>query len=91
MPRPRDPQPPSSGAERRRPDKLRKQYENAEYPLVVLRFEDGHEIHVARGTGKSFDVWPGEMVRIVILWDPAAGDRELIGTRRGEEFDDARP
>jgi hypothetical protein len=28
------------------PEKLRKQYVNTEYPNVVLRFEDGHEIVV---------------------------------------------
>ena len=34
---------PSAGA------KLRKAYVNLNYPFVVLRFEDGHEIRIAKG------------------------------------------
>ena len=30
-------------------EKVRKQYANKEYPHVVLRFEDGHEIHIRQG------------------------------------------
>ena len=39
------------------PEKLRKQYANTEYPNIVLRFEDGHEIHVPKGSTKSFDCY----------------------------------
>ena len=67
----------------------RKQFSNQQWPLVILRFEDGHEIHIPRGAGKSFDVFPGETIRIVAVWDPTAPERELIGSRRGSEFDDA--
>ena len=31
---------------RRPPEKNRRRYTNADYPTVVLRFEDGHEIRV---------------------------------------------
>jgi hypothetical protein len=32
------------------PAKLRKAYVNLDHPQVLLRFEDGHEIRVAKGT-----------------------------------------
>ena len=74
-----------------RPRRLRKQYFNDERVTVVLRFEDGHEIRVPRGTGRRFDAWEGESIRLLLLYDPAAGDREVLATRRAESFDDAAP
>ena len=35
------------------PAKLRKAYVNIDHPLVILRFEDGHEIRVAAGKGED--------------------------------------
>ncbi len=72
-----------------RPAKLRKRYVNAIRTLVILRFEDGHEIRVKPGTGKSFDVWAGESIAIVALWDPTSNERELLERRRAEAFEDA--
>lgn len=69
------------------PQKLRKQYVNTEYPNVVLRFEDGHEIVVKRGVGKTFDIFPGETVRVLAVFDPDARERELVATKKAEEFD----
>ena len=69
--------------------KLRKQYVNTQYPNVVLRFEDGHEIVIKRGVGKAFDIFAGETVRMLAVYDPDARERELIATRKAEEFDDA--
>ena len=60
---------------------------NSEYPLVVLRFEDGHEIRVERGTGKSFDGYEGERIRIVAIYDPTSTERVLIATLRAEQFE----
>lgn len=71
------------------PKKLRKQYVNSEYPTAVLRFEDGHEIHVKRGTGKTFDCYAGENVKILAVFDPEARERDLVETRRADDFDDA--
>ena len=70
------------------PKRIRKQYVNRDYPLVLLRFEDGHEIKIYRGTGKEFDAYPGETVRVLALYDPTSSERELIMTRKTEEFDD---
>lgn len=70
------------------PKRVRKQYVNRDYPLVLLRFEDGHEIKIYRGTGKEFDAYPGESVRVLALYDPTSSERELIMTRKTEEFDD---
>ena len=70
------------------PKRVRKQYVNSDYPLVLLRFEDGHEIKIYRGTGKEFDAYPGETVRVLALYDPTSSERELIMTRKTEEFDD---
>jgi hypothetical protein len=60
---------------------------NERYPHVVLRFEDGHEIHVPQGVGKSFDAWAGETVKILVLWDETSGERELVESRTAERFE----
>lgn len=71
--------------------KLRRQYSNAEYPEILLRFEDGHEIRITRGKTKSFDAWSGETIRIMALWDPTAKERVLVASRRADEFEMADP
>jgi hypothetical protein len=71
------------------PQKLRKQYLNTDYPNVVLRFEDGHEIVLKRGVGKTFDCYAGEMIKLLAVHDPEVRERNLIATRKADEFDDA--
>lgn len=73
----------------RAPQKLRKQYVNSDYPLIMLRFEDGHEIKVYKGAGKTFDVYGGERVKIMAAYDLSSTERELVEERKGEQFDDA--
>jgi hypothetical protein len=68
---------------------LRRRYMNPKYPLVVLRFEDGHEIQLKRGEGKSFDAYAGETIKVVVVWDATAGDREVIAVMKAEQFDEA--
>lgn len=70
------------------PVKLRKQYTNKDHPEAVLKFEDGHEIRVAKGSTKSFDAWAGERIKILINWDATSGEREKVDTLRAEQFDD---
>lgn len=71
------------------PTKLRKQYTNNEFPNVILRFEDGHQIEVAKGNTKSFDCYAGERIKILAKWDPTSSEREKVDTLRAEQFDDA--
>jgi hypothetical protein len=71
------------------PQRLRRRYANTAYPLVALRFEDGHEIRIPRGEGKTFDAFLGESIRILALWDASSGERELIATWKAEQFDEA--
>ena len=71
-----------------RPKRMRKQYVNAEYPLVLLRFEDGHEIKIYQGTGKEFDSYPGETIKILAMYDPTSHDRELVASRKSDDFQD---
>lgn len=71
-----------------KPQKLRKQYENVEFPHIVLRFEDGHEIELPKGTRKGFDAWAGERIKILAIWDPTSGEREKVDTWRAEQFAD---
>ena len=73
------------------PEKLRKQYTNADFPHVVLRFEDGHEIMIPKGVTKSFDAWGGERVRILAVWDHTSGEREKVDTWRADQFQDEAP
>lgn len=71
------------------PKKLRKQYTNDKYPLVVLKFEDGHEIKVYQNTGKVFDVWAGETIKLMAVYDPTSKEWELIESKKSDSFDDA--
>jgi len=72
------------------PKMLRKQYANTDHPLVVLRFEDGHEIKVNKGAGKSFNIYSGETVKILAVYDPSSKERELIEARKADDFSDAK-
>lgn len=76
----------SSDSSGRRPRSLRRNYVNAEYPLIVLRFEDGHEIRVERGSGRSFTAYEGERIHVIAIYDPSAAERVLVETRRAEDF-----
>jgi hypothetical protein len=71
------------------PQKMRKRYVNSDYPLVMLRFEDGHEIKVYKGTGKEFDAYTGERIKIMAAYDPTSSERELVEERKADDFDDA--
>jgi hypothetical protein len=70
--------------------RIRRRYTNTAYPLVVLRFEDGHEIQLQKGQGKAFDAFAGETIKIVALWDPTAAEREVISVMKAEQFEEER-
>jgi hypothetical protein len=70
--------------------RLRRRYSNEKYPLVILRFEDGHEIRLRKGEGKVFDAYAGETIKVVVLWDPTAGEREVVDVLKAEQFEEAR-
>ncbi len=71
------------------PKKLRKQYSNTAYPMVVLKFEDGHEIKIYQNTGKVFDVWSGETIKVMSVFDPTSKEWELVEAKKSDAFDDA--
>lgn len=71
------------------PSKLRKQYSNTEYPNVILRFEDGHQIEVTKGHTKTFDCYAGERIKVLAQYDPTSSEREKVETLRAEQFPDA--
>lgn len=73
------------------PAKLRKAYTNHDHPVVLLRFEDGHEIVVPKGRVKTFDAYGGEVIKIVALYDPTSTERELLETVRADDLPDAEP
>lgn len=68
--------------------RLRRRYRNDKYPLVLLRFEDGHEIQLKRGETKGFDAYAGEQIKVVVLWDPSVNEREVVATMKAEDFDE---
>lgn len=70
--------------------RLRRRYQNDGYPLLLLRFEDGHEIPLKRGEGKAFDAYAGETIKIVAVWDAQAGDREVIAVLKAEQLEEER-
>jgi hypothetical protein len=69
--------------------RLRRRYTNTKYPIVLLRFEDGHEIQMKKGEGKTFDAFAGETIKVVVVWDAAAGDREVISVLKAEQFEES--
>lgn len=71
------------------PRKLRRRYVNERYPVVLLRFEDGHEISLKKGEGKAFDAYAGETIKVVVVWDAPAGDREVIAVVKAEQLEEA--
>ncbi len=71
--------------------KLRKAYVNHDHPLVLLRFEDGHEIRIPQGRVKTFDAYHGEMIKVVAVYDPTSAERDLLEAVRAEELPDAEP
>ena len=73
------------------PTKLRKAYVNIDHPAVILRFEDGHQIHIAQGKVKTFDAYTGEVIRVVAHYDPSSRERDLLESVRAEDLPDAEP
>jgi hypothetical protein len=69
--------------------RIRRRYANARYPLVALKFEDGHEIKLKKGESKTFDAFTGETIKVVVHWDPSADEREVVDTRKAEQFEAA--
>ena len=69
--------------------RLRRRYLNGKYPLLALKFEDGHEIRLKKGEARSFDVYEGETVKIVVLWDPTSQEREVVAVVKAERFEEA--
>ncbi len=69
--------------------RLRRRFTNERYPLLMLRFEDGHEIRLKQGEAKTFDAYVGETVKVVVLWDPTSNERQTISVRKAEEFEAA--
>lgn len=72
------------------PRRIRRRYANEKYPLVVLRFEDGHEISLKKGEGKAFDAYAGETIKVVVVWDVTAGDREVIAVVKAEQLEEEK-
>lgn len=73
------------------PTKFRKAYVNLLHPVVLLRFEDGHEIRVSKGKVKTFDAYSGEVIKVLAVYDPSSAERELLETVRADELPDAEP
>lgn len=69
--------------------RIRRSYANTTHALILLRFEDGHEITLRRGESKAFDAYAGETIKVVAVWDPEARDREVIRVLKAEQLDEA--
>jgi len=69
--------------------RLRRRYVNSQYPLLALKFEDGHEIRLKKGEAKTFDAYVGETVKVVVLWDPTSQEREVVAIKKAEQFEEA--
>jgi hypothetical protein len=55
----------------------------------VLRFEDGHEIEILKGAGKTFDCYAGETIKVLAMYDKTSKERELVESRKADAFPDA--
>ncbi len=70
-------------------NRLRRRFLNPDHPMIVLRFEDGHEIRVGRGQGKEFDAYEGETIKVIAIYDPTSTERDVLASRKAETFDPA--
>jgi len=70
-------------------ERLRRRYLNDKYPLLALKFEDGHEIRLKKGEAKTFDAYAGETIKVVVLWDPTSQEREVVAVKKAEDFEEA--
>lgn len=43
-----------------------------------------------KGEGKTFDAFAGETIKVVVLWDATAGDREVISVLKAEQFEEGK-
>ena len=66
--------------------RLRKRYINEKYPMVILKFEDGHEIPIPKGEGRAFDCYFGEKVIIMAIWDSTSKERDVVERRPADAF-----
>lgn len=57
--------------------------------MVMLKFEDGHEIQVPKGSGKTFDCYAGETIKVLAVYDRTSKERELVESRKADAFPDA--
>ena len=55
----------------------------------MLKFEDGHEIKVPKGSGKTFDCYAGETIKVLAVYDRTSKERELVESRKADAFPDA--
>lgn len=69
--------------------RLRRRYANTKYPLLALKFEDGHEIRLRKGEAKAFDAFAGETIKVIVLWDATSDEREVISVMKAEQFESA--
>ena len=69
---------------------IRRRYANAKYPLIILKFEDGHEIRIKKGQGRAFDAYAGETVKVIVLWDTTNNEREVISVLKAEQFEEEK-
>lgn len=72
-------------------EKVRKHYLNEQYPEVLLRFEDGHEIRIPRGSGKSFDTYKGEKIKVMAIYDNTSSERVLVESIKSDDMPDGEP
>ena len=55
----------------------------------VRTFPDAvYEIKVYKGTGKEFDCYPQEKIKLLAMYDPTSNERELIEQRKSDDFPD---
>jgi hypothetical protein len=40
---------------------------------------------------KTFDAYPGEVIRVVAVYDPTSQERDLLESIRAEDLPDAEP
>src|SRR5688572_31269555 len=71
------------------PKKLRKQYVNSDHPFFFFKQKTAYEIVVKKGGGKTFDAYAGETIKVLAVYDKTSGERELVESRKADEFPDA--
>ena len=56
---------------------------------MVPIFEDGHEITICQNTGKVFNVWSDETIKVMAVYNQSSNDGKVVESKQSDGFHNA--